>query len=206
MFGRMIMVEKLPNYSLRKTFPLISNYGYLNAAKSTRKIKGEKIIEHKRWHILNLHSQLRYGFSPVSAICHSWTSRYFAEKGLWFLHYGHSGRRLEHRMTQMRSERTLRASFSKRTFQPHELWDSVNFIFNEKGEPISRSGERVLPFSPLGRSAELQEDLPGFLSLRAIVRKSHHGWQRSGPRCQPSGKGRLNIPTHSKCHAFKAST
>lgn len=146
MLVKMIMVEKLANYSSGKTFPLISNYGYLNSAKSTREIKREKIIKNKRWHILNLHSQLRYGFSPISAICHSWTSRYFAEKGLLFLHYGHSGRRLEHRMTQMRSERTLRASFSKWTFQPHELQNSVNFIFNEKGEPISRSGERVLSF------------------------------------------------------------
>ena len=48
MLVKMIMVEKLANYSLGKTFPLISNYGYLNSAKSTREIKREKIIKNKR--------------------------------------------------------------------------------------------------------------------------------------------------------------
>lgn len=45
---KMIMVEKLANYSLGKTFPLIYNYGYLNSVKSTREIKREKIIKNKR--------------------------------------------------------------------------------------------------------------------------------------------------------------
>ena len=41
-------LEKLANYSLGKTFPLIYNYGYVNSVKSTREIKREKIIKNKR--------------------------------------------------------------------------------------------------------------------------------------------------------------